>query len=240
MWAISGTSNLDEVIENVGVVEEFPVYMLDDGATLLIVHDGDDYLYTRTADGVYGGALVAPDEDEVWESTLTIADDSHMLETSTYMLGEDCVVQYEIEYLLVNDTPAKLWTETVRTFTNFTFPTCLGLMGLEEPFGTWIDNDELVPIVFLDDLSGIRIGTDDYGVTGEGFYRETDEVIADKPHHYQWTIRQTSLEIFTLDFLYIVDNRDDCAVAYTSQLIRVDGNDELLEELLTAPPPTEE
>lgn len=216
---LSGTSTLEDYAGDPAFNAEFSLYVFGDGTHLLLVFPGDDYHYTETAPGLYEGTLVSVDEDATYTATMTVVDDATVLVSAVYTLGDDCVFTFEYGYILVDETPAELWHETARTLTNTSMGECLARTGIAD---SWIENDLFVPIVFPDDLSGLRIGTTHYSVTDAGFQHVTEETVADSVHVFDTTLAPLDDDTFQVDFLYQVDGRDDCAIAYHSELWRVD------------------
>lgn len=253
---VSGTTTLADQEGNEDFESEFSLYVLGDGQRLLLVFSGDDFLYTMTDPGVYEGTLVKANPDETYEATLSVTDEDTLRVSAVYSLGLDCTFTYQNAYALVDETPAQLWSESARTLTNASLAACLGQASVAE---TWLDNDPLVPVVFLDESpgtpdetdgpsgdtsdepdttsgtpdewSGLHIGTDRYTLSGAGFEHVRAETVADSTHVFTTRLIPVDEDTFQVDFLYQIDGRDDCAIAYTSELRRVDDLAARLEEM---------
>lgn len=236
---LSGTRTLEESQASDTFETEFPVYVFGDGGRLLFAFAGNDYVFHRSGSAEFTGSLVTKDEGVVSEIVLTVDDETRMTAQEIYIPREECTSTYDLAYEWVDEDAAELWTETEREFSNFTFPTCLGLVGATEPSGTWIRNDPFVPVRLREDPPALLIGRQVYDAAGETFFRSTDSVIADKNHHYEWTLTPVDDDTIRIDFLYQVDEREDCAVAYTSSYVRISLDDapEALLELIALPEP---
>jgi hypothetical protein len=224
---VSGTSTLEDYAGDLDFEWEFSLYVFDDGAQLLLVFPGDDFHYTEITPGVYEGTLASVDDDATYTSTLVVLDEDTISEVAVYTLGDDCSFTYDNAYTLVSETPAELWSETPRTLTNTSMGECLARTGIAD---TWIEHDLFVPIVFPDDLSGLTIGTTLYEVSDVGFQHVTEETVADAVHIFDTRLLPLDDDTFQVDFLYQIDGREDCAIAYNSELWRVNDPLEVFGE----------
>ncbi len=237
--ALSGTRTLEESQESETFESEFSVYVFDDGNAVLFAFAGADYLLRRSGPSEFTGSLVSKSEEVISELILTLEDDTHMTAQELYVPREECTSTYDLAYEWVDEDAAELWSETERAFSNFTFPTCLGLVGNTEPSGVWIRNDPFVPIRRQEDPSALVIGRNIYEAEGETYFRATDTLIADKNHHYQWTLSPLDDDTIRIDFLYQVDEREDCAVANQSSYVRITLDDlpQSVLDLIETPEP---
>jgi hypothetical protein len=222
---ISGETTLEDKAGDLEFEWEFPVVVLEGGEQLVMAFAGDDFVFTRSAPGVYDGVMFNPSENASYESVLVVLDSETLSETATFRVGEDCVYTYENVYAWISEDMAELWSESERVFSNFTFRSCLGLVGQDEPSGTWINNDEIVPMTWPDDPLGLMIGTNLYVVDDTGFHYRTEDTIADSVHVYDTVLVPEGDDVYDKQFLYQIDGRDDCAVAYTSALVRLTEDD---------------
>lgn len=236
---LSGTRTLEESLESDTFEAEFSVYLFEDGSGVLFALAGNDYVFHRSGSAEFTGSLVTKAEGVVSEIVLTVEDETHMTAQEVYIPREECTSTYDLAYEWVDENTAELWSETEREFSNYTFPTCLGLVGDTVPSGTWIRNDPFVPIRLQGDPPALLIGRQVYDAAGETFFRSTDSLIADKNHHYEWTLTPVDDDTIRVDFLYQVDEREDCAVANTSSYVRISLDDapEALLELIALPEP---
>lgn len=237
--ALSGTRTLEDSQESETFESEFSVYVFDEGNAMLFVFAGADYLLRRSGPAEYTGSLVSKSEEVISELILTVEDETHMTAQELYVPREECTSTYDLAYEWIDADAAELWSETEREFSNFTFPTCLGLAGSTEPSGVWIRSDPFVPIRRQQDPSALVIGRNVYEAAGETYFRATDSIIADKNHHYQWTLSPLDDDTIRIDFLYQVDEREDCAVANHSDYVRITLDDppQSIRDLIETPEP---
>lgn len=223
-WS-SGTTTLEDYAGSEDFAFEFPVYVLDGGERLLFVFEGDDILYTQIGPGTYESTLIGTDPDETYDGLMAVLDEESVQTSAVFSLGDDCTYTYDNAYIFLNDTTAELWTETPRTLTNTSMGECLARTGVAE---VWIENDLFVPVIYPDDLSGVLIGTTLYEISERGFEHTSSYTVGDSVQVFSTILEPIDDDTLAVDFLYQIDGRDDCAIAYTSELRRVEDAAALL------------
>ena len=213
-------NTLDDMDERFQV--EFTLLVEDGGDTLIFVFDGADIIYTRTSDTTYEGAVLDPLPIPEFSATLTVAHAELMDAIEQQSYSEDCVSNYANAYVFVSEESPQIWTETTRDFSDLSFfNECLGRTGITEAPDAWVLNDVLVPLSIAEDGS-IIIGTRVFAADEGTFVYEDVLSAAGTSSRTVTTLTPVSEWVYDVDVLFRLDEREDCQVVYTSQLVSTD------------------
>lgn len=210
---------LEDVLETPDFQPNFTLFKDEFSETFIAAFDGPDYIYIPNGAGEYQVGLLQEMEGFRFFGNATVTEDGEeMLFSGTLFIDENCILNFTHTYIWLEESPATIWIETERQFTDVSFfNECLGRIN-GVPSEAWAQHDLAIPIdLDLAQEEGLLlVGSRPFSESEGAYVFEESGSSADLATYMAISLLPLSDTQIQVSAFYQINDRSDCSIIYES------------------------